>query len=106
MVSSETCAFEVMGIYDSETVPAGGFCTFEDGILRRSSYREADAPRVCAMEYIYFARPDSVIEDVNVHKFRKETGRILATGDDVQADVVIGPYGLSSVILCRFSCQR
>ena len=90
MVSSETCAFEVMGIYDSETVPAGGFCTFEDGILRRSSDREADAPRVCAMEYIYFARPDSVIEDVNVHKFRKETGRILATGDDVQADVVIG----------------
>ncbi len=35
LVSSETCAFEVMGIYDSETVPAGGFCTFDDGILRR-----------------------------------------------------------------------
>lgn len=90
MVSSETCAFEVMGIYDSETVPAGGFYVFDRGVIRRSRYRPAKDQHVCAMEYIYFARPDSVIEDVNVHKFRKETGRILAREDDVQADVVIG----------------
>lgn len=90
LVSSETCAFEVMGIYDSETVPAGGFCTFDDGILRRSQYREPGTPHICAMEYIYFARPDSVIEDVNVHKFRKQTGWLLAQDDDVQGDVVVG----------------
>lgn len=46
---------------------------------------------MCGMEYIYFARPDSVIEGQNVHSVRKETGRQLARKDqDLNADIVIG----------------
>ena len=45
---------------------------------------------MCAMEYIYFARPDSDIEGCNVHAFRKESGKILARETGVDADIVIG----------------
>jgi amidophosphoribosyltransferase len=42
------------------------------------------------MEYIYFSRPDSDIEGVNVHAFRKESGRVLAREHPVEADIVVG----------------
>ena len=45
---------------------------------------------MCAMEYIYFARPDSDIEGCNVHAFRKESGRLLYKEAPADADVVIG----------------
>ena len=49
---------------------------------------------MCVMEYIYFARPDSVVENINIHNSRKESGRILARKDfedgNIHADMVIG----------------
>lgn len=45
---------------------------------------------MCAMEYIYFARPDSDIEGCNVHSFRKETGRLLWNEAPADADIVVG----------------
>jgi amidophosphoribosyltransferase len=57
-------------------------------------YSENVDHHMCAMEYIYFARPDSDIESLNVHLFRKETGKILAQADmadpNFHADIVIG----------------
>ncbi len=45
---------------------------------------------MCAMEYIYFSRPDSDIEGVNVHTFRKESGKLLWKESPADADIVIG----------------
>lgn len=93
VVSSETCAFEVMGIYESTMIKPGEMVTFERGLLHRSLYCEPGAHHLCAMEYIYFARPDSVIDGMNVHTYRKKTGKILAEKDresGLQADVVVG----------------
>ena len=55
---------------------------------------------MCAMEYIYFARPDTSIEGVNVHSFREKAGRILSEESPVQADLVFGvpDSGISSAI--------
>ena len=45
---------------------------------------------MCVFEFIYFARPDSIIEGSSVHEARKQAGRFLAQEHPVQADVVIG----------------
>lgn len=93
LISSETCAFEVMGMYDSVTVRPGEVIEFREGAARHDRYAPEQGCHMCAMEYIYFARPDSVIEDINVHTFRKESGQILAARDarkGFKADLVVG----------------
>lgn len=91
VIASETCAFEVMGIYDSIDVQPGEIVEFSRGLVRHYPSKTPTSSNMCAMEYVYFARPDSVIESCNVHAFRKETGRQLARlDDDLQADLVIG----------------
>ena len=90
VVSSETCAFEVINaqfvrdILPGEVVEIG-----PDGIISRD-YSKYKRYHMCAMEYIYFSRPDSDIEGRNVHAFRKESGRLLYRENPVEADIVIG----------------
>ena len=58
--------------------------------IRSRRYSEYRRNAMCAMEYIYFARPDSDIEGCNVHSFRKETGRLLWNEAPADADIVVG----------------
>lgn len=91
-VSSETCAFEVMGVYGHTDVKPGEMVRFHKGLVTKKQYASPD-PHMCAMEYIYFARPDSEIEGMNVHDFRRRTGEVLAQKDreaGFEADIVIG----------------
>lgn len=91
LVASETCAFEVMGIYESHDIHPGEIVEFTRGLVKKHQFDPDPSQRVCAMEYIYFARPDSVIDGLNVHSFRKKSGEILAAHDkDLEADIVIG----------------
>ncbi|AXQ79675.1 amidophosphoribosyltransferase [Streptococcus chenjunshii] len=90
IISSETCAFEVVGAEWIRDVKPGEIVVVDsDGI--RTDYFTADTQlAVCSMEYIYFARPDSNIHGVNVHTARKRMGAQLARECKYEADIVVG----------------
>ena len=90
VVSSETCAFHVIGAEYIRDVEPGEIVTIDHHGLRSRKYSADCRHAMCAMEYVYFARPDSDIDGRNVHGFRKETGRILYEEAPVQADIVVG----------------
>ncbi len=90
-ISSETCTYDVIGGGQIVDVLPGEIVKFCDGRVEHFRYAPAKHPALCAMEYIYFSRPDSALDGVNVHQFRKESGRLLAQKDQgLQADIVIG----------------
>ena len=90
VISSETCAFEVMGIYESVDLKPGEIVEFHKGIVKHEFYSTDTDHHMCAMEYIYFARPDSYIDGISVHSSRITAGRILAQTHPVDADIVVG----------------
>lgn len=90
VVSSETCAFDVLGAEYVRDVEPGEIVTIDVHGLRSSDYSQYKRRQMCAMEYVYFSRPDSDIEGCNVHAFRKESGRILWQEAPAEADIVVG----------------
>ena len=90
VVSSETCAFDVIGASFLRDVGPGEIVTIDHHGLRSRKYTEDCRHAMCAMEYVYFARPDSDIDGRNVHAFRKETGRLLYGEAPADADIVVG----------------
>ncbi|MEE1132242.1 MAG: amidophosphoribosyltransferase [Caryophanon sp.] len=103
VVASETCAFDLIGAeYVRDVEPGELLYITNNGIEVDRITDEAAAPRaMCAMEYVYFARPDSNIDTVNVHMARKRMGRELAREvAGIEADVVTGvpDSSLSSAI--------
>lgn len=90
VVSSETCAFDTIGATFVRDIEPGEMVTItKDGVAseRISNFTKQ---ATCVFEYIYFARPDSNIEGVNVHMARKQLGRKLFSEAPVLADVVTG----------------
>ena len=88
--ASETCALEVVGAKFIRDVKPGEIVQVENGIL--SVYQEVtEKPTgLCIFEYVYFARPDSVVEGQSVHHARKIAGALVSKVRPVEADVVIG----------------
>ncbi len=89
IVASETCAFELVGAKFVRDVRPGEMLIFEKGKEPESIQLYEPDPHPCAFEYIYFARPDSVIDGKNVYQKRLRMGRELAIEDPVDADIVI-----------------
>ena len=77
VVSSETCAFDVLGAEFVRDVEPGEIVTIDSEGIRSRDFSQYKRCEMCSMEYIYFARPDSDIEGCNVHAYRKESGRLL-----------------------------
>ncbi len=91
VVSSETCAFDIVGASFIRDIKPGEILIIsEDGSMTSDFYAKKTYANMCAMEYIYFSRPDSDIEGMNVHSSRKEAGRILAREAPADVDVVVG----------------
>ena len=90
VVSSETCALDAVGATFVRDIEPGEIVTIDHHGLRSNFYSDFRHHFMCAMEYIYFSRPDSDIEGTNVHSFRKLTGRLLYEESPVEADIVVG----------------
>ncbi|TQR32460.1 amidophosphoribosyltransferase [Campylobacter sp. MIT 99-7217] len=90
IVASETCAFDLIEAKFIRDVRPGEMLIFTQGKEEFQSIElfKAD-PRICAFEYIYFARPDSVIEGKSVYEMRKKMGESLATHFKHKADFVV-----------------
>lgn len=91
VISSESCAFDSMGVELIRDVLPGEIIVIDETGMRSMNVNGPDAKSaMCLFEYIYFARPDSVIEGLEVYKARYLAGRALALEHPVEADVVIG----------------
>ncbi|WP_457596573.1 amidophosphoribosyltransferase [Hydrogenimonas sp.] len=89
MVASETCAFDLVGAEFIRDVKPGEMLIFEKGKAPRSVQVFEPNPHKCIFEYIYFARPDSVVFGKNVYTLRKKMGVELAKELPVEADMVV-----------------
>ena len=90
VVSSETCAFEVVGAKWIRDVKPGEVVIIDNSGIQYDTYTTDTQLAICSMEYIYFARPDSNIHGVNVHTARKRMGAQLAREFKHEADIVVG----------------
>lgn len=90
VVSSESSAFEIVGGEYIRGIEPGEIVTISKDGMKSKKYTELTQDKMCAMEYIYFSRPDSSINGINVHNSRRACGNILAKESPVEADIVIG----------------
>mgnify|MGYP004692550911 FL=1 len=91
IVASESCALDAVGATLIRDIRPGEILVFDKNGIRSIEDHCGKAPHtLCVFEYIYFARPDSVIEGCCVHSARIRAGAFLALEHPVQADVVIG----------------
>ena len=91
VAASESCALSAVGAAFVRDLEPGEILIFQDGRLTsRREHCGRCSPTPCIFEYIYFARPDSVIDGVSVHAARLRAGAILAKEHPVEADVVAG----------------
>jgi amidophosphoribosyltransferase len=89
VVSSETCAFELLGAeYKRDVEPGEMVIIDERGVRSVRPFDEQPRHR-CVFEWVYFARPDSTIDGTSVYRARERMGRRLAVEHAVPADVVI-----------------
>lgn len=88
--ASETCALGIVGATYIRDVLPGEIVYIEDGRVMSTFFTEERMHAICLMEYVYFARPDSDLEERNVHSFRKQSGIELCKETHVDADMVIG----------------
>ena len=90
VVASATCALDIITAKFVRDVQPGELIIIDRDGLHIDHYTTDTKLAICSMEYIYFARPDSIIHGVTVHNARKEMGRRLAQEHPVDADIVIG----------------
>ena len=89
--ASESCALDAIGAEFERDIRPGEIVVVDTAGVRSDTSHCGKAPKkLCVFEFIYFARPDSVIDGSSVHVARQRAGAFLALEHPVQADVVIG----------------
>lgn len=90
VVSSETCGLDIVGATYLREVAPGEIVRFNNEGMTSEVGLEPLERRSCIFEYVYFARPDSVMDGASVYAARREMGRILAQEAPADADLVLG----------------
>lgn len=91
VVASESCALDTIGAKFIRDIKAGEILTISTSGLSSDTSHCVNKPcGLCVFEYIYFARPDSIIEGASVQRARIKAGEFLAKENPVDADIVIG----------------
>lgn len=89
VLASESCALDTVGAEFIRDIEPGEMVVIDESGLKSYRFAPSDHRALCIFEYIYFARPDSVIDGQSVHAARFEMGRMLARESGFQADIVI-----------------
>jgi amidophosphoribosyltransferase len=89
ILSSETCAFDLIHAEFIREIKPGEVVIIDETGVRSEFPFEPQKRAFCMFEYVYFARPDSIIDDINVAKVRTAMGRELARLHPVEADLVV-----------------
>ena len=89
ILASETCALDIVGARFIREVENGEIIIIENNEMSSVKPFPKQKPRPCIFEYIYFARPDSLIEGKCAYEYRKNFGVQLAIETDIKADIVI-----------------
>ena len=89
VLTSETCALDIIGAEFVRDIDPGEIVVIDDAGIRSIKPFNRVAPRFCVFEYIYFARPDSVVEGMPVYDVRKRIGAELARESHVDGDVIV-----------------
>ena len=91
VTASETCALDAIGAKYVRDICPGEMILVKKGEgLKSVQVKENCVNRICSFEYVYYARPDSMLEGVSVYKVREQTGEKLWEQAPVEADMVIG----------------
>ncbi len=88
VLASESCAIDSVGGELIRDIKPGEAAIIEDGELRFEKICEAEQKAICVFEYIYFARPDSIIDGRSVYRVRFDIGRTLAKESPVEVDII------------------
>ncbi len=87
--ASETCALDIVGATFIREVENGEIVVIENNVMKSVKPFPKQKPRPCVFEYIYFARPDSLINNKCAYEYRKNLGAELAKESDLDADLVV-----------------
>ena len=91
VIASETCSLDAVGAKPIRDLEPGEIVVFtKDGIKSIKDHCGKVKRSSCVFEYVYFARPDSIVDGFSVHEARRRAGMFLAKEHPVDADVVIG----------------
>lgn len=101
--SSETCSFTILNAEYVREVKPGEIIVLRKKGMKTIQYSNKEEKKTCAMEYVYFSRPDSIVNEKNVHHVRKMCGYYLAKQEDTEADIVVGVPDSATSAAASFS---
>ncbi len=89
ILASESCAIDTIGGELIRDIKPGEIVVIDEKGIKSIPGNGKDPKKSCIFEYLYFARPDSIMDDIGIYKSREKAGRILAREQPAKADIVI-----------------